>query len=309
MSQDIVKQMMKEELQMAKDEYYNTDTGEIINLNDYVKKEDLHKRKEGYQRYLDILNNKFYWGNMQNIKTLLEQNKIKLSTLGAILVLGAYINHQDTLICKADDKKTPYTAKEIRENILKISKPTFKRFVKECKSTGILIIEGKGNNASFKLNKDFHFVGRQESNEMSSKMVRIYKDGVISMYRSGLSLDDIGFIYLVLPYVDYKNCTIVNEPFSENSRGLTYREIGDLLKFSRGTLSKHLNVTFEHDFGKGRYSNKYKVNVFGKFIAGTDGKYAFCVNPIILRRCTKQKGTIKYDELESIFKTVGTKVQ
>lgn len=133
-------------------------------------------------------------------------------------------------------------------------------------------------------------------------MVRIYKEGIQAMIKSGLKLENIGFLYLVLHCVDYSSCTIVNDPFAEFPVPLTYQEIGEKLGLTRSTLNKYLTMCFEYSFGKDERRDKYLLKVFGKF---DGGKKAYCINPIILRRCATLKGVIEYNQLEEIFKITG----
>lgn len=289
--------------------FVNMYTGERLKFDgdiseyDIRKKTAIQKQNEGLLKKYERYHNKFFWGDMTNINDLLQQNRIKLSTLGGILILGCFINHDDTLICKPDKQRTPYTTKEILKDILKISPATFKRFISECKKANIIIVQGRGDNAIYRLNQRFHYVGNASKSESRDK-VRIYKKGIMAMYTSGLSLDEIGFLYLILPYINYNNCTIVDNPFSANEKPLTYKELGNILGCSRATLSKYLNMTFEYSFDKSNKVRKYELYIFGKFIGGTKGKYVFCINPLILRRCSELKGTIEYSQLENIFKSV-----
>jgi hypothetical protein len=290
--------------------FINLDTGEVIILegdtSEYSirKKADIQRQKDGFKKHFGRHQNPFFWGDMANITTLLDQNKITLTMLGAILVLGCHINYGDTLICKADRQHTPYARDEIKK-ILGMKETTFKTFVSHCKKVGILIVEGYGKTSTYRLNNEYHFVGKQGNKQKCNEMVRIYKEGIQSMFKSNLSLDCIGFLYMVLPHVDYKSCCIVDNPFAENPRPLTYKEIGDNLQFVRATIKKYLSTKFEHNFGKGKKKDMYRLSVFGEFKAGKTG---YCVNPIILRRCATQTGFIEYSQLDEMFKITGTRI-
>jgi hypothetical protein len=291
-------------------EFVNLLTGEAIILDgdtsEYSirKNIDIQKQSEGFKKYLSKgKQNPFYWGDMVNVESLLEQNKITLTIFGGILLLSCYVNHDSTLICKADRLKTPYTRNEIKE-ILGMKETTFKNFLSQSIKVGLLIVDKSGRNSVFRLNNEYHFIGKVKEKQKCKEMVRVYKEGILSMYNSGLTLNYIGFVYLILPYVDYTSCTLVNEPFAENQRPLTYKELGVKLNFTRATLRKYLEMTFVHNFGNGKVKDNYRLRVFGKFEAG---KTVYCVNPIILRRCATQIGIIEYSQLDDVFKVAGTK--
>lgn len=160
---------------------------------------------------------------------------------------------------------------------------TFAKFLSSMKKYKLLE-EQKG---VFRLNKQYIFVGK---NTNADKCARGYRRGMGCLKNSNLSLGQIGFLFLIIPYLDYEECKLVRK----EDQILLQKDLEAVLGLSKATIRKYLETVFLYKRTKS--SNGIKLRMFMKMSRG--GIY---VNPIIIRRSTALKGEVRLSDLPSGF--------
>ncbi|WP_338433206.1 HTH domain-containing protein [Clostridium tyrobutyricum] len=274
---------------------YSPQTHEIRNIRqaDYQKK----WREQGA--------NQFTWAFQRDIRTLLSENKINLTSLGAVLVLLPYLDNDGYLKRRTVEGKPMLTRKDIKE-ILKVSEVTLKRTLKALKDTGIIAVEGSRRNQIFKLNTDLHLRGQLPDGVIEA--VRIQNKGIKALHEeTNIKLDTLGFLYLLIPYISYKSCMLVknvNKP-EELINSLSMEELCEELKMADRTVNKYLKLKFKYSFKDGYYE-------VPAFVFVTNPSYpkkkATLINPMLVRRNMEITGEIRFSELDCVFKSMSKKL-
>lgn len=260
-------------------------TGEVYDLNEYklVKK----TQSEAYKKRLEWNNHPFIWVNLDfilemNIPVKLKEHKdFTLTFLGASLFLATFINSEDTLVCRKGKNKTPYTRTEI-QILLNMKDRTFAKFIRLGKELNLFsIIDEK-----FYFNREFHFVGK---NTDAQRYARLYKLNIRALYHSNGKFDTLGFLYLLIPYISYDDCSLVNI----DNEFMCKNDLITLLGFSKPTVNKYLSTTFN------AHRNKREYSVYA--IYKQNQQQIIKLNPLIIRRTTQYKGSIGGDDLLAAF--------
>lgn len=276
-------------------------TGYVDNPQEYYIRS--RKQDEAFKKQLQKTQRateNFYWGNLLNISNLMTEKKLSTSALGLLLLLCCYLQNGSDILCT--QKKTPYTIAELIE-LTGVPKRTFVRAMDELQTHVIIINEGTARKPVFKVDNQYHFVG---VNKQANTSVRIYKDGIKALQASGLTLNEIGFIYAILPLIDFNRCVLVKDFTSgeELDNLHSIESLCEYLGISRNVLSKYMSMTFNYTFKDGQY----KVPVFGVFKAYGSKTNSYLVNPVLLRRAVKDVDYQKFSNLEDMFRIYSKKI-
>lgn len=290
-------------------ELVDTETGEItfVDKNYSPNTHEIRNRKQlEYQKnYMENRHNQFTWALMENVKSLLSENKIKLTTLGAVLILLPYLDNDGYLKRRTVEGKPCLTRAEIL-NILKLGAKTFENVVKELKATGILIIEGGKKSQVFKLNPELHLRGQLP--EGIDKAVRIQNRGLKALFEEGnAKLDAIGFYYLLIPYLSYDCCMLVrNVNFAgDNENAISVSELCEELGMTPVTVRKYLSLKFDYKLKEGYYQLPACITAS---TIDKSNKKVIIVNPLIFRRNEKDTGEIGLGDMSELFRNLSKKL-
>mgnify|MGYP001102856331 FL=1 len=286
------------------------ETGEIYSVPKEFSMETheiKNKKQLEYQKkYMEQFYNQFTWGLMENIKELLSQNKITLTGLGAVLILLPYLDNDGFLKRRTVEGK-PYLTRQEIFSILKLGSRNFEKIMKELKECGLLISEGSIKNQIFKLNTNYHLRGTLP--EGIETVVRIQNKGLKALYKEGnTKLDQIGFFYLLLPYLSYDCCILVKKPNfkGDNDNALSLTELGETLGMTNKTVQKYLSTKFIYSFKDG---GLYEVPV--AITASTfdkTNKKVIILNPVLFRRNEKITGELKLSDMSELFRNLSKKL-
>lgn len=286
------------------DVFVNQSTGEIISFDPETQviksKAQLNKQRAN----ITARQNPWSWANMENIKQFLAENKLSLTALGAILVLASNIGY-DGYLRKQTKSDDCLTRVEIQKK-LKLGDSTFKKLIRELKDCGMLIVEGESQKKQiYKLNTAYHSVGKVESTV--ENLARIQKYGFNRLFEeNNVKLDQIGFLYLLIPYLSYENCTLVKDVKKPTDliNALSVGELANELNMDKRTLNKYLKVEFNYQLKNGYY----RMPIVAMFKKPSDKKELIIVNPVLFRRRKGFFDNIRYEELEEAFKNVSVKL-
>lgn len=127
---------------------------------------------------------------------------------------------------------------------LRLGEKTFEKLIKELKDCGVLIVEGDNRKKQiFKINPDYHYIVKAEGK--ITNLARVQKYGFNRLYEdSSIKLDIICFLYLLIPYLSYENCTLVkdvNRP-ADFENGISIEELTQELNMDKRTIQKYLKM-------------------------------------------------------------------
>lgn len=285
-------------------DFINPVTGEIINFNS--ENEVIKSKSQVARQRANIVsrNNPWSWANMSNIKNLLAENELTLTSLGAILVLASNIGENGYLIKQT--KSDEYLTRAEIQKKLRLGDSTFKRLLKELRECGLIIVEGESQKQQiFKINSDYHYIGKVEGK--ASNLARVQKYGFNRLYEdSSIKLDRIGFLYLLIPYLSYENCTLVKDTSkpADFVNGITIEELMEELNMDKRTIQKYLKTEFNYKLKDGEY--RMPIVAFAE--KPSSKKKVILVNPVLFRRRKMFFDNVRFDEMEEVFKMVCVKL-
>lgn len=261
-------------------------TGEVFDIPADLSECVIRTKKqlEGYKKSNERFNNPFYWINIQEVKNLniprliKEDKEVSLSVFGALLILSCHIYGEDVLLCKKGNTEKTLTRKEIQK-ILRLKDWTYAKFLSVMRRYELLH-EEKG---VCRLNKSYIFVGK---NENANICARGYRRGMGYLKSCNLDLAQIGFLFLIIPYLSYKDCKLV----SHEGDILLQKDLERLLGLSKVTIRRYLEAEFV--YRKSSMSEGVRLKLFMK--QSRDGIY---VNPMIIRRSSGLKGEIRLNDI------------
>lgn len=286
-------------------------TGEIVYLPDDYSPEthEIRNRKQlEYQKnWREHGNNQFTFALQDNIKELLSTNKLNLTALGAVLVLLPYLDI-DGYLKKRTVEDKPYITRNELLIILKLTAPTFERVLKSLKDCGILEVEGTRNNQRFKVNPSYHLRGKLP--EGLDRVVRVQNRGIKSAFEEGNSdvkLDQLGFLYLLIPHLSYNNCRLVKDinGSEDIDNALSVTELAERIGLTVKTVEKYLKFKIVYKFKEGLF----RVPLALSFCAyGEKNKKSIIINPVFYRRSKNISGEILFNNLDINFKNASKKI-
>lgn len=219
-------------------ELFPVPTGYVENKQDYVighKKQTLHQLK-----WRENGNNPFTFAIQDNVKELLNTEKITLTSLGALLVLLPYLDTDGYLKKMAGAKDKPMLSREEVIGILKVPPENFKKILSCLKGSELISVEGTKGNQVFKINPVYHVRGKLPKG--LDKVVRVQNRGIISAFDDGnVKLDQLGFLYMLIPHLSYNNCRLVKDVngAEDVDNALSITELSEKLGLTIKTVEKY----------------------------------------------------------------------
>lgn len=260
----------------------DTATGEILdNVVSYRTKEqqeiiDNEKRKKAYRDAQGTEKHPFYFAKMDKVR---EADKmLSMKEQGYFLVMQCYISY-DNMLKMENDAKLPMTKKELMQ-VLKIKKPhTLNDLLKRFIELGLVSEEkvelyNKEYKAFF-INKDYCFRKDVNSRASVKKTARIFMDNLKELFAENkIKPADIGFIYKIIPFVNYHHNLLTANPYEADASKdeyLTVEELADALGIHAKEVSKKLTTLYWGDLA-----------VFARIKRGRET--ILKVNPLIVYR-------------------------
>ena len=261
---------------MAK-EFMDIETGEIIEISSYRTKGQEDKvRQKMYRDAQGEEKHPFYFAKMETAK---EADKmLSMKDLGYFLVMQSYISY-DNMLKMENDSKLPMTKPELMQ-VLKIKKPhTINALVKKLVELGMVTedkveLYGKEYKAFF-ISKEYCF--RKDANSRASlkKTAKVFIDNLKELYAEDkIKPAEIGFIYRVIPFVNYHHNLITANPYevdASKDEYLTVEQLAEALGVQDKEVSKKVSALYWGDMA-----------VFARIKRGRET--ILKVNPLIVYR-------------------------
>lgn len=225
------------------------ETGEILeDVVSYRTKEqqeiiENEKRLKAYRDAQGTEKHPFYFAKMEKAK---EADKmLSMKDMGYFLVMQSYISYDNMLKMK-NDSKLPMTKKEVM-GVLKIKKlHTLNALLKNFVELGLIFedkveLYGKEYKAFF-ISKEYCFRKDINSKLSVKKTARVFMDNIKELYAEDkIKPADLGFIYRVIPFVNYHHNLITANPYeidATKDEALSVEELAKALGMQDKEVSK-----------------------------------------------------------------------
>ena len=242
-------------------------TGEVKEVTSYRT----HQQEVGYEKkvekddtlkeYESLSGRNFsFWksDNMSDYKCAEEE----LRVFGAIIKLSAYLPMDCSNMLHFK------TQNEIADAI-GVSRVQTNEIIQKAISIDLIKVDN-----GYYLNPDIVYRGKLNE-EINA--VKLYHK---SIKRFDMSLSNIGFLFVILPYISYDHWILALNPESQNLEdiiGMNANNIAEATGFNRSTVIRKINtMTFDYD--------GCRMSVFGEFKNPVNGKRYMVVNPMLISR-------------------------
>ncbi|KKB40006.1 MULTISPECIES: hypothetical protein [Bacillales] len=203
----------------------NTITGETVNVATYLTEEGKREREER-QRKTAYRNNKvipFVACYLDPIKEVTQH--LSLIEGGAVMKLLHYLKQNGKGKLSREGKLL--NQKDL-QTILGRGATQTKQIVKRLEYLSILIPIKEGRSKVFYINENFHCMGKL-LNKPFTKLLK----GRLSTIVDRLPLNQLGFLYKILPYFHFEKCFLCHNPNEE--------DFSVIRKMNRSDLAKAIN--------------------------------------------------------------------
>ncbi|MBZ5480225.1 hypothetical protein LDP77_14180 [Bacillus sp. T_4] len=260
-------------------EFVKLETGEPIKIASFrtVEQERAYqekKRRVGSRKKAKA----FTFSDMENAKEVIQM--LTTIELGYFLVLQTYIDYSNNALIKSTHNPMPMSRGDIGGILGINNRSHVKKHIENFLEKGLLVektikVDGKEVKA-FCINENYHFKGKTDN----KKVVKSFSEQIRRIYNTNLSKRskkqpaDMGFLYLILPYIHYETNILCFNPFETNPETIDALSIADICRVT-GLDEKNVK----------RKINNLKwdgMTVFAKIIKGR--KTHLKVNPFVFYR-------------------------
>lgn len=270
-------------------------TGEVVSSDvaSYrtSKQQEKWKHKQALQdkekRIFRTTGDKYTNGNMDAIRelaTILDE-----TTLGYLLIIQTTLQYDGTL----GTSKRKFTKVKDFESVLNVKALKTKKVVKALRDVGVLYVN---NDGVYCMNRRYHWKGKTDSSEVR-KNVKLITDSIKTMVHAGVKAKDLGALYLLLPYINYRNNLIVHNSYEtdvDKIQPMNLEDVADVIKYDATKISSKLrNVTFVADDGKSMYA-------FAIVHVGNSKSKHIRINPLLVRRVAEENVPVLVNEITMI---------
>ncbi|MGG0418256.1 hypothetical protein ABEY52_19660 [Priestia aryabhattai] len=260
-------------------EFVNLETGEKKIISSYrtVQQEKVYQEKKRREQSRKK-SKAFTFSNMENAKEVIQM--LTTMELGYFLVLQTYIDYSNNSLVKSTHNPTPMKRRDIGEVLGISNRSHVKKHIDNFLEKGLLIekiiaVDGK-EVSSFCIDERYHFKGKTDN----QKVVKSFSEQIRRIYNTNLSKKskkqpaDMGFLYLILPYIHYHTNILCSNPFETNTQAIEALSIVDICRVT-GLDKKNVQAKLNNLKWDG-------MTVFAKVIKGR--KTHLKVNPFVFYR-------------------------
>jgi biotin operon repressor len=260
-------------------EYLNLATGEVkefafTRTPEQQKAFQERQKREGSRKKAKA----FTFSDMENAKEVIEM--LTTTELGYFLVLQTYVRYEDNVLIKSTHKPVPMKRKDIGEVLGITNRSHIKKHVDNLLDKGMMSITtvqvGVKEVDAFVINNHYHFKGRTEN----KKVAKTFSEQIRKLYQANINKKnkrkpaDMGFLYLILPYINYENNVLCFNPFETDGRDIVALSVADICRITgldkKNVQSKINNLKWDG------------MTVFAKVLKGR--KTHLKVNPFVFYR-------------------------
>ncbi|RSK27470.1 hypothetical protein EJF36_11560 [Bacillus sp. HMF5848] len=265
--------------QYKANEYVNLATGEkhefaFTRTPEQQKAYQERQRRENSRKKAKA----FTFSDMENAKEVIEM--LTTVELGYFLVLQTYVRYEDNVLIKSTHNPVPMKRGDIGEVLGITNRSHIKKHIDNFLDKGMMSlktikVDGKEVDA-FAINNKYHFKGRTEN----KKVAKTFSEQIRKLYQANINKRnkkkpaDMGFLYLILPYINYENNLLCSNPFETDGGNIDALSVADICKITgldkKNVQSKINNLKWDG------------MTVFAKVLKGR--KTHLKVNPFVFYR-------------------------
>lgn len=237
------------------------------------KQEEYEIKKQYHKKCQDMYGHWVFF--LYNMNVALDLG-IEPATLTKLIYLSTFMSFKNKLLV---NKKTSITKKNLQD-VLKISRATYFRFVNETFNNGIII---EDDNGGLTLNKDIFIRGYMSeiqrylnNNQIDKDVIKIYHDSVREIYEKSEVSDHnkISYLFQMIPFINIEFNVLCHNPLETN-----FDLIEPMIMEDYCSL-----IGYSPDNAR-RLKNSLKTIVIGdtyalNFVDNNDGLFC-CVNPCV----------------------------
>jgi len=201
---------------------FDDETGELIGKGgSYRTPEHLEKIKQiqAKEKYRKRGNRHFVQCFHDPIKDVTPH--LSLTESGAIMKLLLYMKMNSEGLLQKDTK--PLKQLDIK-NILGKGKTQTAAIIKRLEELSLLLPIKNGRSKLFYMNEEFHIMGKRNKKVHFTKVLTTKLREVVSQ----LKLEQLGFLYKILPYFHYEKCVLAHNPNEHVESKIQYMNRNEL---------------------------------------------------------------------------------
>ncbi len=203
----------------------NTLTGETVNVASYVTEEQKRAWEERQKRTVYRKKNIIPFVACYHDPIMEVTQHLSLTEGGAVMKLLHYLKQNGK--GKLSNAGKPLYQKDIQAILGRGSTQT-KQIIKRLEYLSILIPTKEGRSKVFYINENFHCMGKL----LKKPFTKLLK-GRLSIIVDELPLNQLGFLYKILPYFHFEKCFLCHNPDE--------KDFSVIRKMNRGDLAKAIN--------------------------------------------------------------------
>ncbi|MFN7251495.1 MAG: hypothetical protein ACK4M9_11970 [Anaerobacillus sp.] len=255
-----------------------------------LMQEQSKKRKE-LQTYRNKADNPFTIVNMEASKELTGLEELNTKELGYFLILQSYISYDNML--RQPKSTLPMIKKEIGQALRMKDRRAYSKVINKFIELGLMYQESvtlyDKEYQAFYIAKKYCFRGSNRSD----KVVKMFIGSVQELYnQEEIKPADIGFLFMLLPYMHYQSNHLVRYPFERDyakAEALSQKDLIEITGLDEKNVKNHIKIKLS------------SIHVFGTFRAGKNSIYK--VNPSLFFR-----GVMPDEELKADFTLTGESI-
>jgi len=263
----------------------DTETGEKV--ADDVASYRTARQQEAYEKHKEIENYKLR-GTRPFIGCFHDSIKeatphLSLTESGAVMKLLLYMKmNSKGLLQKGGE---PLKQIDIRK-ILGKGRTQTAEIVKKLEYLSILVPDRKGRSKLFYMSEEFHIMGKGAGKRYFTKLLTSKLREVVD----DLKLEQLGFLYKVLPYFHFDTCVLSHNP--------NEREEKKILHMNRKELAAAINYDVDNITTLVKQLRKKGLIM----TTNSSGNVLYYVHPDLMYRQANDGNLSKYDALRAMFK-------
>lgn len=259
--------------------FVRASTGEVVEIASYRTPEQAEAYKEKVKLTEDRgKSHAFTFSDMNNAQEVIQM--LTTIELGYFLVLQTYIDYTNNALIVSTHNPVPMNKGQIAEALGIANRSKAKKNIDKFIEKGLLIeknlnYQGKQYNA-YCINEKYHFKGKTNNKAVaksfSTQIRKIYK---LNLSKKGNKQPaDLGFIYMMLPYIHYDLNVLCSNPFEKDALNIEPLSLTDLSEIT-GLDKKNIQNKINNLKWDG-------MTVFAKLIKGN--KRHLKINPFVFYR-------------------------
>jgi len=258
-------------------------TGEVKGEIAYYRtpeQEKRHRQKQNSEKY-KLRGRKPYINCFHDSIKEVTQH-LSLTESGAVMKLLLYLKMNGEGLLQKNGK--PLRQLDI-QNILGKSKRQTVDIVKRLEALSILISVKEGRSKLFYMNDYFHIMGKVPKRGYFTKLLTTKLREVVG----DLKLEQLGFLYKVLPYFHYNTCILSHNPNEEDEKKIRY--------MNRNELSTTINYDVDNITSLVKKLEEQGLIMFTR----SCGNVLYYVHPDLMYRQANDGDTEKFNTLRQMF--------